>query len=63
MPKKLAKDLTKEEIKAICLKARTIKNGATKVWCTKDCPLYESNIRICDILHKLNQEIEVKEDE
>ena len=73
MPKKKVKDLTLEEIKAICLKARTNEKGKVKVWCANEnCPLYEcnyvqlpfqNNMKICELVAKLNQEIEVEEDE
>lgn len=69
MAKKKIKDLTLGELKAICLKARTNKKGKVKDWCNEECPLYggngaqllfQNNIRTCEILHRLNQEIEVE---
>ena len=59
------KDLTIEQAKAICEKARTKPNGKIKSMCTSDCPLYtrddpfDTSLRACDIINILNMEIEV----
>ena len=59
--KKKIKDLTLEELKAICLKVRTNKKGKAKDWCVSDCPLFHWNMKTCEIVQRLNQEIEVEE--
>lgn len=63
MPKKKIKDLTLEELKAICRKARTNKKGKEKEWCVNDCPLYFWNMKMCEIVSRLNQEIEVEDEQ
>lgn len=71
--KKKVKDLTIEEIKAICKKARTNKKGKIKDYCCRDnCPLgsardyqlmLDTSPRLCEIVAGLNKEIEVDGDE
>ena len=62
------KDMTMEDAKAICLKARTNKNGKVKDSCAKGkCPLYVTSdeiailfpqqIRLCDLIRMLNEEV------
>lgn len=70
--KKKIKDLTMEEIVAICKKARTNKKGKISDYCKRDnCPLggpreyrvsMDSSLKTCEILSVLNKEIEVEED-
>ena len=63
------KDLTIEQAKAICKKARTKPNGKVKDMCTHDCPLntrsdfFDTSLRACDIINILNMEVEVLENE
>lgn len=68
MLKKKIKDLTLEEVKAICLKARTKANGKVRNKCVEDCPLntrsplpFDFSLRACDIIAILNKNIEVDE--
>ena len=67
--KKKIKDLTDEEIKSICKKARTDKKGGIFDYCCQwNCPLgspkkhrllLDSSLKMCEIVAGLNQEIEV----
>lgn len=65
------KDLTIEQAKAICIKARTKPNGKVVKSCVEDCPLntrnpynmFDTNLRACDIINILNMEIEVLEND
>lgn len=67
--KKKIKDLTIDEIKQICKKARTKQNGKIVQRCVSDCPLnspsivFDTTPRTCELVVALNQEIEVEEDE
>ena len=71
--KKKIKDLTFEEISAICKKARTNKKGKISEYCKRDnCPLGgpreypllgDTSLKTCEILSALNKEIEVEENE
>lgn len=71
--KKKIKDLTFEEISAICIKARTNKKGKISEYCQRDnCPLGgpreyqlfgDTSLKTCEIISVLNKEIEVEEDE
>ena len=71
--KKKIKDLTFEEMSAICKKARTNKKGKISKYCKRDnCPLGgpreykllgDSSLKTCEIISVLNKEIEVEEDE
>ena len=71
--KKKIKDLTLEEMRAICQKARTNKKGKISDYCKRDnCPLggpreyrlsMDSSLKTCEILSVLNKEIEVEEDD
>ena len=73
--KKKIKDLTFEEISAICKKARTNEKGKISKYCQRDnCPLggpreyqYQSlvdtSLKTCEIIWTLNKEIEVEEDD
>ena len=70
--KKKIKDLTLEEVKNICKKARTQPNGKVVKHCVSDCPLnyprqddilFDNKPRACELTVALNQEIEVNEDE
>lgn len=70
--KKKIKELTFEEICAICEKARTNKKGKISDYCKRDnCPLggpkeyrlsMDSSLKTCEIVASLNKEIEVEED-
>ena len=70
---KKIKDLTLEEIKTICKKARTNKKGKVKEYCCQNnCPLgspreyqfmLDTTLRICEIVASLNEEIEVESSE
>ena len=65
------KDLTLEEVKTICKKARTNEKGKISKHCQQEnCPLgslreYQytlySSLRMCEIICSLNKEIEVEE--
>ena len=69
--KKKIKDLTLEEMKAICKKARTNKKGKTKDYCCRDnCPLggpreygltFDTSLKTCEIVASINKEIEVED--
>ena len=71
--KKKIKDLTLEEMSAICKKARTNKKGKISDYCKRDnCPLggpreyrvsMDSSLKTCEIISVLNKEIEVEEDD
>lgn len=70
--KKKIKDLTLEECKNICKKARTKPNGKVVKHCVSDCPLnspradyilFDNTPKTCELIIALNQEIEVNEDE
>ena len=71
--KKKIKDLTFEEISAICKKARTNEKGKISKYCQRDyCPLGgpreyqlmgDTSLKTCEIIWTLNKEIEVEEDE
>ena len=71
--KKKIKDLTFEEISAICKEARTNKKGKTSEYCQRDnCSLGgpreyrllgDTSLKTCEIIWALNKEIEVEEDE
>lgn len=62
------KDLTREQAKEICIKARTKPNGKIVNSCVDNCPLntrspynmFDTNLRACDIVSILNMEIEVE---
>lgn len=66
---KKIKDLTLEEIKMICRKARTNKKGKIKDCCCRNnCPLggpreyplmLDTSLKTCEIVASLNKEIEV----
>ena len=68
--KKKIKDLTLEEMSAICKKARTNKKGKISDYCKRDnCPLggpreyqlsMDSSLKTCEIISVLNKEIEVE---
>lgn len=68
---KKIKDMTFDEVKVICTKARTKRNGKISNWCASDCPLntrdpygiFERSLRACDIIKILNTEIEVEDSE
>ncbi len=70
--KKKIKDLTFEEIRAICQKARTNEKGKISKHCQRDdCPLggpreysltYDTSLKTCEIVASLNKEIEVEEE-
>lgn len=70
---KKIKDLTLEEVRAICKKARTNKKGKISDYCKREnCPLggprdyqltFDSSLKTCEIIAVLNEEIEVEEDE
>ena len=65
------KDLSLDEIIAICKKARTNKKGKISDYCKRDnCPLggpreyrlsMDSSLKTCEIISVLNKEIEVEE--
>lgn len=63
------KDLTIEQAKAICKKARTKPNGKVVKGCVEHCPLNTRNyyniffneLRACDIINILNMKVEVSE--
>ena len=69
--KKKIKDLTLEEIQAICKKARTNKKGKIKDYCCRDkCPLggpreyvltLDTSLKTCEIVASINKEIEVED--
>ena len=69
--KKKIKDLTLEEIVAICKKARTNEKGKISKYCQRDdCPLggprefqllSDDSLKTCEIISVLNKEIEVEE--
>lgn len=71
--KKKIKDLTLEEIKAICKKARTNKKGKISDYCCQgNCPLasprdyqllLDTSLKLCEIIVSFNREIEVNIDE
>ena len=71
--KKKIKDLTFEEMSAICQKARTNKKGKISDYCKRyNCPLggpreyrvsMDSSLKTCEIISVLNKEIEVEEDD
>lgn len=73
--KKKIKDLTLEEIKAICKKARTNDKGKVSNYCKQiNCPLgsprgymyqvgLDTSLKLCEIVSSLNKEIEVEDDE
>ena len=71
--KKKIKDLTYEEMSAICKKARTNKKGKISDYCKRDnCPLggpreyrvsMDSSLKTCEIISVLNKEIEVEEND
>lgn len=71
--KKKIKDLTFEEISAICKKERTNKKGKISDYCKREnCPLGgpreyqfmgDTSLKTCEIIWALNKEIEVEEDE
>ena len=70
--KKKIKDLTIDEVKQICKKARTKQNGKVVQRCVSDCPLnspradiivFDTTPRTCELVVALNKEIEVEEDE
>ena len=71
--KKKIKDLTFEEISAICKKARTNKKGKISEYCQREnCPLGgpreypllgDTSLKTCEIIWALNKEIEVEENE
>lgn len=68
---KKIKDLTLEEIKAICKKARTNKKGKIADYCKREnCPLggpreyqllCDTSLKTCEIVVSLNTEIEVSD--
>lgn len=70
---KKIKDLTLEEVRAICKKARTNKKGKISDYCKREnCPLggprdyqltFDSSLKTCEIIAVLNKEIEVEENE
>ena len=70
---KKIKDLTLEEIKTICKKARTNKKGKISHYCKQEnCPLgsprdyqlmLDTSLKLCEIVASLNKEIEVLENE
>lgn len=61
------KDMTIEQVKTICLKARTKANGKVKEYCVEDCPLnnndivplFQIKLRLCDLVAMLNKEVVV----
>ena len=63
------KDITLQQAKAICKKARTKPNGKVVKSCVENCPLntrnpynmFDTNLRACDIINILNMEVEVLE--
>lgn len=69
--KKKIKDLTLEEMQAICRKARTNKKGKVSDYCCRDnCPLggpreyrlmLDTSLKLCEIVASLNKEIEVED--
>lgn len=69
--KKKIRDLTLEEIQAICKKARTNKKGKIKDYCCRDnCPLggpreyvltLDTSLKTCEIVASINKEIEVED--
>lgn len=69
--KKKIKDLTLEEMKAICKKARTNKKGKVSNYCCQEnCPLgspreyqlmLDTSLKLCEIVSSLNKEIEVED--
>lgn len=67
---KKIKDLTLEEAKTICLKARTKATGKVKNRCVEDCPLntrnsllpFDIGLKACDIIAILNKNIEVQDE-
>ena len=71
--KKKIKDLTLDEIIAICQKARTNEKGKISKHCQRyDCPLggpreysfkNDTSLKTCEIVASLNKEIEVEEDD
>ena len=71
--KKKIKDLTFEEISAICINARTNEKGKISKYCQRDnCPLGgpreynlfgDTSLKTCEIIWTLNKEIEVEEDD
>ena len=71
--KKKIKDLTLEEISAICKEARTNEKGKISKYCQREnCPLGgpreykligDTSLKTCEIISILNKEIEVAEDE
>lgn len=71
--KKKIKDLTLDEIIAICQKARTNKKGKISKHCQRDnCTLggpreysltYDTSLKTCEIVATLNKDIEVEEDD
>ena len=66
---KQVKDITLEEAKQICIKARTKENGKVVKHCVSDCPLnkddsdmfllFDNSIRLCELIKMLNKEVEV----
>ena len=70
---KKIKDLTLEECRAICKKARTNKKGKISDYCKREnCPLggpreyqltFDNSLKTCEIISVLNKEIEVEEDD
>ena len=70
--KKKIKDLTLEEISAICKEARTNEKGKISKYCQREnCPLggprefqllIDSSLKTCEIIWALNKEIEVEEE-
>lgn len=71
--KKKIKDLTLEEIIAICKEARTDEKGKISKHCDREyCPLggprkfpllVDTSLKTCEILIALNKEIEVEEND
>ena len=62
---KQIKDITLEEAKQICIKARTKENGKVIKHCVSDCPLnsnnsnifllFDNSIRLCELIKMLNK--------
>ena len=68
---KQVKDITLEEVKQICIKARTKENGKVVKYCVSDCPLnkdnadmfllFDNSIRLCELIKMLNKEVEIED--
>ena len=69
---KQVKDITLEEVKQICIKARTKEKGKVVKGCVSDCPLnkensdifllFDNSIRLCELIKMLNKKVEIKND-